>query len=180
MVTSAVVTSGVPEYQEAIQPAVQILSSLQNPESHGFCQAQVDACIAKLSALLPVGASCSNVGASCSISEAAEATSTKADGEEAAEATSTKKADEDAEASCSNVDASCSISEAAEPANTVAAAVPEAANTAVHEEGIAAKSNKSRAKKAAPVGPRRTSPRLNPAAAAGGGASPMRKQVKRK
>jgi hypothetical protein len=178
MGTSAVVTSGVPESQELIQSAVQIYSSVQNPESFGVDQAQVDACIARLYALQPVGAFCSNVGASCSISEAAEATSTKkADEEEAAEATSTKKADEEeiialqpvgascsnvgdscsiseageaantkkaAEeeiialqpvgASCSNVDASCSISEAANTKKAAAAAVPEAANTAVHEE----------------------------------------------
>jgi hypothetical protein len=128
MATSAVVTSGVPESQEVIKSTVQILSSVQNPESFGVDQAQVDACIARLSALQPVGASCSNVGASCSISEAAEATSTK-------------KADEEeiialqpVGASCSNVDASCSISEAANTKKAAAAAVPEAANTAVHEE----------------------------------------------
>ncbi|KAE8791118.1 hypothetical protein D1007_34562 [Hordeum vulgare] len=63
-------TSGVPESQEVIQSAVQILSSMQNPESCGVDQAQLDACIAGLSALQPVGASCSNVGASCSISDA--------------------------------------------------------------------------------------------------------------
>jgi uncharacterized protein YhaN len=216
METSAVVTSGVPESQKVIQSAVQILSSVQNPESFGVDQAQVDACIARLSALQPVGASCSNVGASCSNSEAAEATNTKkADEEEAAEATSTKKADEEeiialqpvgascsnvgdscniseaAEAantkkaaeeeiialqpvgaSCSNVDASCNISEAAEAANTkkvAAAAVPEAANIALHEEGIskAAKSKSRATKKPASAVPRRFSPRLNGAVEGG-------------
>jgi hypothetical protein len=229
MATSAVVTSGVPESQEVIQSAVQILSSVQNPESFGVDQAQVDACIARLSALQPIGASCSNVGASCSISEAAEATSTKkADEEEAAEATSTKKADEEetialqpvgascsnvgdscsiseageaantkkaAEeeiialqpvgASCSNVDASCSISEAAEAANTkkaAAAAVPEAANTVVHEEGIskAAKSKSRATKKPAAAVPRRFSLRLNGAVEGGDVTSPIRKYPKRK
>jgi hypothetical protein len=154
MVTSAVVT--LPESQEAIQSAVQILSSVQNPESFGVDQANLDACIAGLSALQPVGASCSNVGASCSISEAAEATSTKKADEEETIAL------QPVGSSCSNVGDSCSISDNTKKA--AAAAVPEAANTAVHEEGISkAAKSRSRATKT-PGLPTRRSARLNAAA----------------
>ena len=121
-----------------------------------------------------VGASCSNVGASCSISEAAEATSTKKADEEETIAL------QPVGASCSNVGDSCSISDNTKKAG--AAAVPEAANTAVHEEGIskAAKSKSHDTKKpVAAVGTRR-SPRLSGAVERDDVTSPIKKLPKRK
>jgi hypothetical protein len=166
-------TSAVPEPQ-AIQSAVQILSSVHNPESFGFHQAQVDACIAQLSALQPVGiASCSNAGASCNISEAVEA---KAD-EGAAEATSNA-------AAAMLMPTEAAAAAVPEAANT---AVPEAANTAVQEaaNSSCAAKKPAKAKKASkkPVAAAtRSSARLSAvqaAAAAEGVTSPIRKQRKK-